>query len=317
MSWTWGRLKSVISSLDLPYGEWAVGMAGMTWMTDGHDRELPTVDLYVTPRVHDQLADRGWQRRDDDAVPVAIAAVPALEHPTEPGLTALAGTAQMPALMSVGQPAPLEELIRNAVTHDGLPVVRLEDLGLNPDREAVRREFMSRLPWFLRWGWKPFLGGMAIVLLLGWWLVGITTGDGGWGHFLGKTERIEATVVEVEETSGFLDDCKGSTSSSEPVRYRYTLSWELDGATAMGEFQVCESHSRSRSDEGPDFPVDATMTVWVTDDGEVASDQSPLERRLWVLLGPVVVLGFLGVAVWVARRRSGKRTRSAPAAPPA
>lgn len=60
MTWTWGRAHTAIGSLQLPSGQYAVGIGGRVLYAGGAET-VDVVDLLVTPGLLEQLRSQGWQ----------------------------------------------------------------------------------------------------------------------------------------------------------------------------------------------------------------------------------------------------------------
>lgn len=125
MRLTWDRLRQVVSDLELPAGQFALGANG-TFLAH---KELPSasrVDLLVSHQLHEDLAREGWTPTDEG-----------LQHPHGERLFARTGADVGPYL------GELEELLAAATAspHEGVPVVPSELI----DREADRARRFEQL----------------------------------------------------------------------------------------------------------------------------------------------------------------------------
>lgn len=141
MSWTWDQLCAALTRLELPDGQYVVGLSGGLLANDS----LPVVDdveLLVADGLYGELEARGWIRDD---------ALGGLLCRSEDGLFARAGT--------VGDTyrATVAELLAEAWRQDGIPLVSMVQVEQRAARSLVEptaTEVADEHVTYLAWTWE-------------------------------------------------------------------------------------------------------------------------------------------------------------------
>ncbi|WP_307833170.1 hypothetical protein [Pimelobacter simplex] len=151
MPWTWPRLRSTIVALELPEGQYVVGLAGAMLANDSVERTAEVV-LLATDRLREELANGGWPYSPHRG---------GLTSPGEPGLVVVGGD------VSDTYTAPIAGLIAGAWHHDGVPVVSV----MQVDRPALQ-EFLAQAavatapdPGALTWTWPRLRDAVTALAL--------------------------------------------------------------------------------------------------------------------------------------------------------
>lgn len=121
LSWTWDRLRAVVSGLDLPEGQYVVGLAGGLLANESVEA-VHEVALLVTDELYESLLQRGWasdETHEGDRW---------LQCLSERGLFVRAGD------VSDTYRATIPDLIADAWREDGIPAVSM----MRVDQAAAR-----------------------------------------------------------------------------------------------------------------------------------------------------------------------------------
>ncbi|QBX55456.1 hypothetical protein EXE58_08320 [Nocardioides seonyuensis] len=218
-------------------------------------------------RVELLVTETGWRRLKERAWREA-AGGSLLRHPKERSLTA--------------RLVLLDSVRHEVVEVDGIPVV-----GVEPDVPEERRQSWSERT-------ATATSGVLLAIAIGAVVYGsvffypTTEPATIWQHLTFRTEKVEATVEGWNEGS----TCTGLPTYDISPRIGVTLTWTDEGQTRSGYYTGCGAS------------VDSPQDIWVTAEGEVASQSSPWVDHLW----PAIVVGIVPYAfvVWpvVDRLRS-------------
>ena len=207
-------------------------------------------------RVELLVTETGWKRLKERGWRERSGGV-ALRHPDERHLTA-----------SI---AVLADVRHEIAEVDGVPVIAVE-----PDPPAARPA-----RWRQRASDATF--GLMLAAVLGAIFYSLSvyypTPSAGAivQHLTFRTTEVEATV---EDSSDIGTCARVKVYESELPRIKVTLTWIQDGQERTGTYTGC------------DAAVDSPQDVWVTSDGEVASQHSPWVDHFW----PAVIVGLVPFA---------------------
>ncbi|RHW28694.1 hypothetical protein D0Z08_02245 [Nocardioides immobilis] len=122
LAWTWERVRATLTDLDLPDGEYVVGLSGAMLANESVEAAEEVV-LLVTDALYEQLAQRGWVPDENYG----------LECPTDADLFVRTGD------VSDTYRAAIPDLVADGWRQDGIPVVSMMQI----DPRAVR-SFLGR-----------------------------------------------------------------------------------------------------------------------------------------------------------------------------
>ncbi|WP_435769866.1 hypothetical protein [Nocardioides sp. SYSU DS0651] len=123
-SWTWSRLRTAVPRLELPAGQYVVGLAGALLANETLE-QVAEVEVLVTPELLDGLAGRDWFGDDARAV---------LHCPIEDDLVARSGD------VGDAYSAPIPRLVAEAWHQEGIPFVSMEQVRADAVRAALRSD---------------------------------------------------------------------------------------------------------------------------------------------------------------------------------
>ncbi|WP_110240179.1 hypothetical protein [Nocardioides gilvus] len=184
----------------------------------------------------------------------------------------------------------LEDVRHEILEVDGVPVV-----GVEPDPPAAPRS---------TWGerFSTAMTGAALALVIGAIAYGFTVFEPSpepgtmWQHLAFKTTKVEATVESWHEAG----TCQGAETWDTSPRIDMVYSWIDDGSSVVRSYTGCGASTDSPQD------------IWVTAEGDVASQHSPWADHFWpALIVCLVPLAFLIDPVSVRFRRWRRRRSQA------
>lgn len=180
----------------------------------------------------------------------------------------------------------LDGVRHEIVDVDGVPVIAVE-----PDPPVVRRETWRERA-------DTAITGVVLAIVIGVVAYGFTvlypTPQPGtiWQHLTFGTTKVEATVEGWTENG----TCTGTRVYDTSPRIDMTLTWSEDGQLRTASYTGCGAS------------VDSPQDIWVTAEGEVASQHSPWVDHLW----PAIAIGIVPCAFFVmplVQRLSAHRRR--------